>query len=255
MRIKERITYINSLVAKIGFIHTASYLIQRKLRSKGALVKVHVPGLNHTIFLRNKTYDIHIFYQIFVKEDLQFEYKDSVKTILDCGANIGLATLYYQKKFPQAKIISIEPEKRNYNLLIKNTEGYPNISTLENGVYGSDCGLEVVDIGEGEASYRTMGVNENQKVLQTISCRSINSLIDEFELNKVDILKMDIEGSEKECLFSPKIEWLSKTRYFLVEIHENIYPGLKKEILKIIPPTSKIFNRGEYTIIVNNLTK
>ena len=253
MHIKQRITYINSLIGKIGALNSMSYLLQRKLKPKGALVKIRVPGLRHTIFLRNKTYDIHIFYQIFVKEDLQFDYGDSVTTILDCGANIGLATLYYQRRFPKAKIISIEPEKRNYNLLIKNTGNYANISTLENGVYGEDCDLKVVDIGEGEASYRTMYFEEPEKVLQTISCRSINSVMDEFGLFKIDILKMDIEGSEKECLFSKKIEWLAKTRYFLVEIHENIHPGLKKEILGLIPSTSRICNSGEYTIIINNL--
>jgi FkbM family methyltransferase len=188
-----------------------------------------------------------------VKEDLKFDYGNSVETILDCGANIGLSTLYYQRRFPQAKIISIEPEKRNYNLLIKNTVNYTNISTLENGVYGEDCDLKVVDIGEGEASYRTTYFEEAKKVLQTISCRSINSIMNEFGLSKIDILKMDIEGSEKECLFSREIEWLEKTRYFLVEIHENIYPGLKKEMLRLIPSVSKILNSGEYTIIVNNL--
>lgn len=252
MTFKERIRYIKLLAAKIGVLQTINYLLQRKLKSKGVFVKVRVPNLPNVIFLRNKTYDIHIFYQIFVKEDMEFNYSDSISTIMDCGANIGLSTLYFKRRFPHAKIISIEPEKRNYELLIKNTRYYSNIYTLQNGVYGEDCNLQVIDIGEGESSYRTLTINNHEKMLHTIPCLSINSVMNEFELNKIDILKMDIEGSEKQCLLSPKTEWLKKTKFFLVEIHEAIYPGLKKEILNLISSDSTISTNGEYTIVVNN---
>lgn len=252
MDIKSRVKDIFLHMRQIGFFSTFNYFIQRVYKNKGTLIKLHLHGLPYPIFLRNKTYDIHIFHQIFIKKNLLFNYKKPVTTIMDCGANIGLATLYYQIKFPGVQIISIEPEQNNFNLLIKNTESYPNIIALKNGVYSKDCYLNVIDIGEGEASYRLMEGNEIGKVIETISCRSIDSLMNEFKIPKIDILKMDIEGSEKQCLLSPNIEWLKHTEYFLLEIHENIYPGLQHEILDLMPNPSKISFNGEYTLILNN---
>jgi len=71
------------------------------------------------VCLRNKFYDTAIFSQIFIYEELNFDLPSEPKTILDCGANTGLATLYFKFKYPQTKIISVEPEQSNFTLLKK----------------------------------------------------------------------------------------------------------------------------------------
>lgn len=253
MIIQKRIRFIFLHIEKIGILATFSYFLQRIVWPKNHLIVLRLKGLPHKVFLRNKTYDVHIFYQIFIKEDLFLSYEEGISTILDCGANIGLATLYYQRKFHNPRIIAIEPENENYKLLVKNTQKYLNISSLRNGVFDSDCDLNVIDIGEGEASYRLMRNPVEGKIIQTISCRSINSLMKEFKLSKIDILKMDIEGCEKECLLSPNIDWLQKTKYFLCEIHENIHTGLTKQIFELTPFSSTVSINGEYTVIKNKV--
>lgn len=253
MTVKGRIQYVQKLITSLGIASTANYLYERSIKPKNSIIHVTVPGLSHKVLLRNKTYDIHIFFQIFVQEDLKFDYGDSVSTIMDCGANIGLATLYYIKKFPDSRIISVEPEENNYKMLLANTQHYPNVRPLQNGIYGEDCDLEILDTGEGEASYRTVASEGCGKVLNHISCKTIDHLMKDFRVSRIDILKMDIEGSERSCLLSPHIEWLHKTRFFLVEIHERIWPGLTKEILTMLPSASKVCSNGEYTIIINQL--
>jgi FkbM family methyltransferase len=253
MSIQKRVQFVFLHFKKIGILATFSYFLQRIIKAKNHLIALRLKGLSHTIYLRNKTYDVHIFYQIFINEDLFLNYEEDISMILDCGANIGLATLYYQKKFHNPRIIAIEPENENYNLLVKNTQKYLNIHVLKNGVFDADCDLNVVDIGEGEASYRLMRIPIGGKIIQKILCRSINSLMKEFKLNKIDILKMDIEGCEKECLLSPNIEWFNETKYFLLEIHESIHPGLTKQIFDLIPISSTTSKNGEYTVIKNKL--
>lgn len=253
MNIQKRIRFVFLHVEKIGILATLSYFLQRIILSKNQLIGLKLKGLPHKVFLRNKTYDVHIFYQIFIQEDLFLNYEEDISTILDCGANIGLSTLYYQRRFNNPTIIAIEPENENYKLLVKNTQKYLNISALKSGVFDTDCDLNVIDIGEGEASYRLMPKPVEGKIIQTILCRSINSLMKEFRISKIDILKMDIEGCEKECLLSPDIGWLNKTKYFLLEIHERIHPGLTKQIFNLIPSSSTTSNNGEYTVIQNKL--
>jgi FkbM family methyltransferase len=230
MSFENRLKFVILHVQKIGFFTTVSYFVQRLLKPKGRLIELHLKGLSHSIYLRNKTYDTNIFYQIFIQEDLFLHNEEDVSIIIDCGANIGLASLYFQREFCNARIIAIEPENENYNLLLKNTENYSNVSTLRIGVFDEDCELSIIDIGEGEASYRLARKPTKGKVIQTIPCRSIDSLMEQFSIDKIDILKMDIEGSEKECLLSPKIEWLQKTKYLLMEIHENIHPGITQQV-------------------------
>ncbi|MGN6605067.1 MAG: FkbM family methyltransferase [Ginsengibacter sp.] len=254
MTFQNRLKFLILHVQKIGFFTTVSYIVQRLLKRKGQLIGLHLRGLSHTVYLRNKTYDTNIFYQIFVQEDLFLNYEEDIATVVDCGANIGLATLYFQREFPNAAIIAIEPENENYNLLLKNTGNYSNVSALRIGVFDEDCDLSVIDIGEGEASYRLARKPTKGKVIQKIPCRSIDSLMEEFGIDKIDILKMDIEGSEKECLLSPKTEWLRKTKYLLMEIHENIHPGLTQQVSNKIESTGTSFvtsKNGEYTLIKN----
>jgi len=224
------------------------------LKQKSELIELHLKGLSHSVYLRNKTYDTNIFYQIFIQEDLFLKKEEGISIIIDCGANIGLATLYFLRAFHTAKIIAIEPENDNYNLLLKNTENYSNVSALRIGLFDEDCDLSVIDIGEGEASYRLMHKPAKGKVIQTIVCRSIDSLMEELGIDKIDILKMDIEGSEKECLLAPKMEWLEKTKYLLMEIHENIHPGLTQQVYNKIGSLGTSFvtsKAGEYTVIKN----
>jgi len=71
------------------------------------------------------------FYQIFIREEYEIEHERPVNVILDCGANIGLAAIYYIHKFPDAQIISIEPEESNCEMLEENTRLYPGIKPVK----------------------------------------------------------------------------------------------------------------------------
>ena len=101
---------------KIGFIATISYFFQRLILKKDALIKLKIPFGTDLILLRNKSYDTHIFYQIFIKEDLAFvkNMQHPVNVIIDAGANIGLSTIYLKNIFPNAAILSIEPSAVNF---------------------------------------------------------------------------------------------------------------------------------------------
>lgn len=254
MNFENRLKFIILHVQKIGFFTTVNYFVQRLLKPKSQLIVLQLKGLSHRLYLRNKTFDTNIFYQIFIQEDLFLNNEEDISIIIDCGANIGLATLYFRRKYQNARIIAIEPENENYNLLLKNTQNYSNVTALKIGVFDKDCDLSVIDIGEGEASYRVTHKPIKGKVIQTIPCRSIDNLMEEFSIDKIDILKMDIEGSEKECLLAPTIEWLEKTKYLLMEIHENIHPGLTQQVSNKIESMRGSFitsKTGEYTVIKN----
>lgn len=74
-------------------------------------------------------FDIHFFmphlflfgfYEIFFRDIYFFSADNQTPFILDCGANIGLATLYFKMLYPQSNIIAFEPSPNCFTLLTKN---------------------------------------------------------------------------------------------------------------------------------------
>lgn len=57
---------------------------------------------------------------------------------------VGLGTLFFNMKFPEAKIISLEPEGSNYELLCKNTKNLENIFPIKAGLWSKECMLKVI---------------------------------------------------------------------------------------------------------------
>ena len=194
-----------------------------KISKKNNLVGYNLRGLKNKLYLRTNTSDHATFWQIFL--DMQYEYlvNFTPKTIIDCGANIGLASVFFANKYPNATIISVEPESSNFEILKMNTEKYPNVHCLKKGIWDKETNLEIIDNGHGKWAFVTKEVdyqNEN-----TISAISINDIMKQFSFDQLDIAKIDIEGSEKVIFSKNYTEWLNKTKLVIIELHDKMEHG------------------------------
>lgn len=179
--------------------------------------------LSHPIFLRTCTSDMETFYQIFIREEYEIEYERPVNVIFDCGANIGLAAIYYIHKFPDAQIISIEPEESNFEMLEVNTRLYPGIKPVKAALWPETKPLNLKDLGRGEWGFEVDDCSsENAKRVDGIS---ISQLMRDHKIKFIDVLKIDIEGAEKELFETDFKEWLVKTKTLVIEIHDQLRPG------------------------------
>lgn len=240
-------TKANSLflhIKKIGFFATLSYLIQRRFVKKNNLIKIKIPRIKDPIFLRNKSYDTHIFYQIFVNEDLSFinEIKLPLGTIVDAGANIGLSTVYLKNKFPNAAIISIEPSLVNFKILKKNIEGYQNISIVNGALMGS---RQKVSINNPDTDYASFRVSETNN-LDDIQAYPISHFINMTDAKQIDFFKIDIEGSERDVFEKIEDATIKKISAFAIEIHEDIVPGTYQVINERLQDYNQSSKHGEY---------
>ena len=67
--------------------------------------------------------------------------------IVDAGANIGLAAVWFAANYPEARVTAIEPDKANFDLLVEDTSGYKNVVPIR-GALWSFCGdLQLNDPG------------------------------------------------------------------------------------------------------------
>lgn len=213
------------------------------------LEKINVPGINEPLYYRPGTTDFHTFNQIF--NENEYEVKGLTFTpevIIDCGANVGYTSVYYANKFCNAKIISVEPDKSNFNILKLNTAPYKNIKTVNSGIWDKDCYLKVKDIGNGE--WGLIVEESTEQEAGSFRAETILSLIETFEISEIDILKIDIEGAEKELFTNGYDLWLNKVKIIQIELHDRIKQGCSESFYNATYPYN--FNKyvqGESVIL------
>ena len=199
---------------------------------------------SHPIFLRNNTSDIPTFLQVIINQDYLMNYNFEPKVIIDCGANIGLGTVYFKNKYPNAKIISIEPEQSNFELLLKNTKKYNNVYCLKGGIWKKSTNLLIKDVGLGNWGFMIEESNTSSK--DSIKAYTIDDLIKQFDIDHIDILKVDIEGSEKELFECNYEKWLPKTKVLIIELHDRMRQGCSKSFFKALSNYNfSISHKGE----------
>ncbi len=206
--------------------------INRRRKQKNQQIQIALEGIKSPVVLRNNTTDIPAFYHVFSKEEYEMEYGKNPEVIIDCGANAGLVSLFYKRKFPHAQIIAVEPEPSNFELLSQNTSAYDDIHCINYGIWNKPAILEIKDLGLGKWGFMTEEVEEENE--HTIKAISIDEIMRRFNLTKIDILKVDIEGSEKEMFEKNYEKWLPFVKVLVIELHDNMRPGGAASLFKAL---------------------
>jgi len=216
---------------------------------------ISLSHIKHPFRLRSKTSDVRIFDFIFTHKEYDIELGFEPKVIIDAGANIGLTAIFYSNKYPSSKIISIEPEQSNYNLLKENTRKYKNIISLNSALSNvSDQDLAIKDTGHGNWAFMTEPISvESKKETPIVKSISVNEIMKQYDLGTLDIVKIDIEGYEKEVFEKNSESWLPYTRCLIIELHDRMKKGCSKSFFSAISQHDfSFFHRGENLIFINN---
>ena len=144
-----------------------------------------------------------------------------IRTILDCGANIGVETLRFRLHHPQAEIMAVEADPDNFALLASNYRNCARISVLHGAVWSKDTQLYVHRSPDGNPESSAV---EETGSGPSVTAYSIDSLRMLRGWSQIDILKMDIEGAEHE-LFSGNIDWLERVNCLIFEVPDSDKPG------------------------------
>ncbi len=205
-----------------------------------------------TVFFRPRTIDVHTFREIFLREEYNITLPDgfSVNTIIDAGANIGFTTLYFSRRFPLARIYSFEPDAENFALLKKNTNPHTNIVPAQKAIWKNTGFIKITDKGYGVRGFMVEDAqpDTHHNVFEAIS---LTDLIGKNNFTSIDILKMDIEGSEKE-VFEADTSWLSITRCLIIELHDRMKPGCSTAAFKALSGYNfECSIKGENLVFIN----
>lgn len=208
--------YTKSFGVKCGL----NLFLQKEI-FRAKLVKIHIPGYRERIFIRNKSSDIGVFDKIFVEKEYELDIPSAPKFIVDGGANVGYASIFFANKYPNAKVVSIEPEASNLDILQRNIYGYKNIQSIQSAIWSKKSRMILENPVGAECTFQVKEAQSNSKPIESIT---VDGLCAYSSDGNIDILKLDIEGAEKE-VFSSNTSWLANIKILIIELHDRYVPG------------------------------
>lgn len=228
MNIRRNLVELFQYIEVFGWTSGVKIFSKIKFNSTDRL---KLKGVQHPIKLRSGSSDINAFRQVFLYKEYNFETTEP-QFIIDGGSNIGLAAIYFANKFPQATIVSIEPELENFNLLKENTREYKTIHPIQSGIWNNTTFLKVKNIGLGNWGF--IVEEHSAEDADTFRAISIGDILKKFNQPEIDILKLDVEGAEKEIFSSNYQNWLPVTKILIVELHDRMKKGCSKAFFKAL---------------------
>lgn len=200
------------------------------------LVPRHTPGTIELMGYRLRYADLLTlcpqWHDLFVAGAYHFQAASPAPRILDCGANLGLASLYFKRLYPKARITAYEADPEIHALL------RDNLAANEAG--DTEAVQAAVWTREGTLDFRCEGADSGAvdgvagDLTGTVRAVPCLRLRDVLEREPVDLLKLDVEGAEGEIL-ADCAGALGQVRALIAEMHE-FTPGRRRapEILSLL---------------------
>ncbi|HSK11695.1 MAG TPA: FkbM family methyltransferase, partial [Phnomibacter sp.] len=199
---------LSKIVSRWGLFEGLKFYYEIKRNKKRTWT---LDELKHPVHLRAHTSDNLVFKQIFGMGEYDIRFPFEPKNIIDGGGNIGLFAIIMANRYPNARIISIEPDAGNFAQLVKNTAPYPNIIPIHAGLWHKPCDLEIVDDAMDEWGLQVRET-EDEHGMQAIT---IGALMETYNMPTIDVVKLDVEGAEAAIFSDNYHNWMSKTRILI----------------------------------------
>ena len=230
MPIRSSFSLTAATVKALGIVGATQYLqekkhnmllLQKKAGSDHGNFTLAAPGLLHPVVGRRGSSDLFVYEQIFVQREYScLPLMGEVQTIVDCGANVGYASAYMLSHFPDARLVAIEPDSGNFAMLKENIAPYgERAEVLQAGVWSHPADLMVCREARGGEQW-AFTVNEcGPDDTPDVRAVGVQEIMTRFQMEYIDILKVDIEGSEKEVFGANYDQWINKVRLLVTELH------------------------------------
>jgi FkbM family methyltransferase len=200
------------------------------------------PGIENPVHIRVRTTDVSLYSSILLGDEYAFDLPFSPRIIVDVGANIGMTSIYFAHKYPEAKIFAIEAEASNFAVLSRNVQHYPKIIPIHAALWSRDGEISVsqpplLPGAWGFVTHEGPGIKVRAITMRT--------LMREMLIPSIDLLKVDIEGAEKEVF--QDCDWITEIRCLMIELHDRFKPGCREAVDSVTKGFSRL-ERGETTL-------
>jgi FkbM family methyltransferase len=229
---------------------TFTYKVLKKIGlDKVLLLLIDMPKQGYKFFCRINRDDF-LFMTNHENEIMEYFNPNEGDTVVDVGAHIGLYSLIAAKRVgPSGKVIAIEPDPENFKILKKNIllNQLSNVEALECAVYSTRGKLRLFlpELEQGRTIFNT--VMQDRARTSTnfleVEANTLDNIMDENNIQRVNYLKIDVEGAELEVL-KGAVNTLSSNKdlTLLIEVHGDAN----------YKPILEIFEEYKFQIIYEN---
>jgi FkbM family methyltransferase len=241
------ISILSDYVKGFGVVRGAAcFLVNRichYLPATGTVTQVRSPD-NQAIFIRSRTTDLRVFEQTFLCGDgdvrklaqfnnLKIRYENilhrgKIPIIIDGGANIGTVSVLFAHLFPNARIVSVEPDEKNFAMAIRNTEPFNNVYLRRSALWSSSVGMRFSTAKEHAAAYAIsllpIAEGDPGPSGDVVTATTIDDIMSEHADGELFLLKVDIEGAEAAAI-APDARWAQFSPVCIVEPHDWLIEG------------------------------
>jgi FkbM family methyltransferase len=199
---------------KISDYDSISWFKEKLLKHQDDVNVKQIEFKHFKLFYKRPYEVLHTYKEIFENEIYRFASDSNIPVIIDCGANIGLSVIYFKLLYPDSTVIAFEPDNNNFELLKKNIDSnnFGNVELYKKAVWIKD-GTISFEASESEASR----INEEKADdAALVKCIKLVSFLSRYQ--KIDFLKMDIEGAEDKVIDDCS-DVLSNIQNMFIEYH------------------------------------
>ena len=232
------------IVRRFGLIQTCQLLLPELVRGTRISRSLGRPLARYTgrfrmrdstvLLLRPYSMDLGIFHEIWDHERYTAGSISVVArhgTIVDIGAHIGLFSLFASKVLQANRIISVEPDSANFELLSKNISAnhVENASLVKAAIAGESGEKRIYNTSSNTGGHSLYARGVSSIAVWTVS---LTELFKASNISECSLLKMDCEGAEMEILENAPDKLLRNVSAISLEYHLDDYPRERLERLK-----------------------
>lgn len=191
--------------------------------------RIKLGPLRPLIRLRGGGGDMFIFHEVLGDEVYDLPpgaLEGPPQTIVDLGANIGMSTLLFASRFPQARIVCVEPHPDSAKLLRFNTASLGDRVTVVEAAIASEPGT--LRLALANEHYNASQVRRSDRSVE-VQAVTMDQVITQAAMPHIDLLKMDIEGAER-LILSAMPAWLRSVGLILGELHDYSFTDMQRDV-------------------------
>jgi FkbM family methyltransferase len=182
------------------------------------------------VYLNGFHDEYEIFKEILSNEEYKIDLQPRI--IFDLGSNVGFSVIYFALKYPEARIFGFEPDLINFRKLQKNIASLKNVQIFNLAVAGENGERDFfLYPGKTISSSFTKRL-ENQKAI-TVGAKNFDTLFSDFNIEKIDLLKIDVEGAEYEIFSS--LRQKERIGAIIGELHLDLMGAGLEEFKNTLP--------------------
>ena len=218
----------------LNYMRAVAFCHQAQRQPTEEIAQLRSRHAKYPLGCRRCTSDFKVFGQIFIEREYSCldELRD-IHTIIDCGANVGYSSAYFLTRFPQARLISVEPDDANFELLKRNTARYGSrVELIKSALWSHPAKLRMSTVPYRDGNAWARQVCECGPGETGFGAVDLNQLIDRFRSSRIDLLKIDVEGAEAVVFARNYKSWLERVDTLVIELHDDSMFGDGRSLVK-----------------------